>query len=666
MSGTIFASSATNQIAFKTATYMNRYQAAVNQSIERISSGKKFNSAADNPGETGYINRFRAAIMSYKTLNDNMQNSVSMLQTADSAMTGTGGIASILESIREKAIASQGTSLTTQDRQNLQQEVEELIDELDEIAKTTEFNTKKLLNGEMGASLSSSDSGLYGYATDKIDSQSFHFTDIAGATKHLFDADNGPSVSADTTHANYDYTASLGSSGGITLDGTNADTTGDYELLFTSSSEFDVYNNSTGVLTASGSVNSEFTLNGMGITISSGGSFVTDYKYNFSTTNGSNTLTATDEGNRGLSANTTLTAGVWGSDSMLNSYFDIKFQFDSGSLKYAAYDSDGNRMGSFVESGEEFEAFESSKLNGSTFTFKSNDAGIGDIWRVEFGTYGSIESAGGTISIGNATASFTVSYTGEDRLSDIVSAINNAGSDVATAELVTSSSGSVMNIEATEYGDRYRLSMYDLSGDFISTLGLTEESGTGTDASLTYNGREYDSSNGYFNDLEDNLVIEVANGSEISSGYINVSDKSVNQVTNANGGTGGVEIFIRDVSARGLGLIRADGSYGIDLMTDSGSQSAISLVDSASDVVSEVSTNVGSLTNRFNNHSTFLDNMTLEYQQNLSLHEDVDFAEETSNYYLATAQRDAAAAMTAQANVMPQRVLQLLGIINNS
>ncbi|PLX70609.1 MAG: hypothetical protein C0602_03625 [Denitrovibrio sp.] len=475
MSGITFAS---NTVASRSGLYLNQYQEAVNKSVERLSSGKKFNSASDSPGETGYINRFRAAIMSYKKLNDNLQDNMSLLQTADSAISGSGGISNILQSIRERAISAQNSTLTSQDKQNLQQEVEDLIDELNSVIANTEFNTKKLLNGEMGAKVTGTDSGLAGYVTDTVDSASYHFENIVGATQHVYDADNAPSGTTDITGSDYDYTESLGTTGTITLDGTNASADGNFEVVFSSGTAFDVYNNSTGVVTASGSVDSEFTVNSVGITIESDGTFADGYKLNFSLTNGNNTLTTVEDGNRGLSANTSITNAEWGSDAMMNSYFDIKFQFDSGTLKYAAYDPDGNRMGSWVASGSEFTAYDSSKLDGSTFTFTSADAGTGDTCRVQFANYTGLQSAGGTIVVSNATDSFSVSYTGEDKLSDVVASINSNGGGVASAELDTSSGSSILNIKAEDYGKEARISMYDSTGDFVSTLGLTEDTAT--------------------------------------------------------------------------------------------------------------------------------------------------------------------------------------------
>lgn len=657
MSGITFAS---NTAASGVGLYLNRYQQAVNNSIEKLSSGKKYNSASDSPGETSYINRLRTAIMSYKQLNDNMQDNISMLQTADEAVSGMGGITTILSSIREKVIEAGNSTLTSQDKANIQQEIEDLTDELDKVAKNTEFNTMKLLNGEMGAKVTSSDSGLAGYVTDSVDSASYYFTDIAGATQHVYEAGNVPSPTVDTTGADYDYTKSLGTSGSVTLDGAAATSNGNFDLVFTNSTDFNVYNNDTGVITASGSVGTEFSMDGVGITIGSDGTYASGYKYNFSLSAGNTALINADAGNRGVSAGTSLTNANWGTDAMLNSHFDIKFQYDSGTLKYAAFDEDGNRMGSWAASGSEFTAYDSSQLNGSSFTFTSADAGVGDTWRAQFSEYGSLQSAGGTIVVGNADSSFSVSYTGQDRMSDIVSAINAAGDGVATASLDTSTGSSILKITAVDYGEEARLSAYDSSGNFVSATGLAEDATTGSDASLTYNGRTYSSPTGYFRNIADNVVFEVANDSDINSGYVNVADTTYSQSTN-NYGSSDLAVFIRDMTAQGLGLTRADGSYNFDVTTSSGQTAALSLLDSIDNTVSGQSAKIGSLINSLDNHTSFLDSVQQQYSDNLSLHEDTDFAEETTNYYRNTALRDASAAMLAQANQSPQRVLQLLG-----
>lgn len=80
--------------------------------------------------------------------NENAQNASSMVQTADGALEETN---SILERMRELAVQSASDANTDSDRSNIQDEVDALTTEINNIANTTEFNTKKLLNGNLSA-----------------------------------------------------------------------------------------------------------------------------------------------------------------------------------------------------------------------------------------------------------------------------------------------------------------------------------------------------------------------------------------------------------------------------------------------------------------------------------------------------------------------------------
>jgi len=655
MSGTQIAS---NTIASKSTLYLNRYQEAVNRSIERISSGKKVNSASDAPSEIGYINRFKSAINSTKMLNNNLQDNISMLQTADYAISGTGGISSLLSMIRERVVESQGIALSAQDKQNLQQEIEDIIKEIDEVASGTEFNTKKLLNGAMGAKVVSSDSNLDGYALRKVDSDSFHFENVKGATKHELNSSTAANGVTDLTGADLDYTKSLGVSGTFTLDGSAATTDGNFEMVFTSSSQFDIYNNATGVKTASGSIGNEFNVAGVGVTLASDGTYAKDYKFNFQLTNGSNALTDVEEGNRGTSGGITLAAGTWGDDSMMNSHFDVGFEHRDGGLKYAAFDPEGNRMGEWVASGSEFKAYEDSKLNGSTFTFTSGDAGVGDKWRIGFGVYTAVDKNGGSLSVENRDKGVSVSYTGSDRLSEFTSNFNSLADGIAEAEYKDGK----LTITADDYGEDERLSLYGDSGNLKTALSITEKSGSGTDATMDHDGKAYESSDGYFRDIKDGMVFEVANDADIDSAYASVSNTSLHQAMNING-PDGIDLFIRDMSSDALGLKRGDGTLLIDVTKSGGGAEALSKIDSALDVVSSEATKVGSLINTLSSHTGFLEDVNAQYGSVLENHERADIPEETAKYFESTAMRDAAAAMTAQANLQPQRVLELLGLI---
>ena len=80
-----------------------------------------------------------------------------MLQTAEGALEQTN---SILQRMRELTVQAANDTLTSQDRQYIQQEIDELKKQVDVVAGTTQFNRRRLLDGSSGALWSSSDEGV--------------------------------------------------------------------------------------------------------------------------------------------------------------------------------------------------------------------------------------------------------------------------------------------------------------------------------------------------------------------------------------------------------------------------------------------------------------------------------------------------------------------------
>lgn len=121
--------------------------AANSAAMERISSGKKINSAKDNPLKIEQSENFRMQIRALEMANKNLQDSSSMIQVADSTM---GTISEAL--IRMKELTVQAASETTNeaDRNIIQSEIEQLKSYIDDTANNTEFNGNKLLvNGNV-------------------------------------------------------------------------------------------------------------------------------------------------------------------------------------------------------------------------------------------------------------------------------------------------------------------------------------------------------------------------------------------------------------------------------------------------------------------------------------------------------------------------------------
>ncbi|MCL6450620.1 MAG: flagellin [Acetobacteraceae bacterium] len=119
-------------------------EAQLNQSLERLSSGLRINRAADDAAGLAVSERMRAQVRSIDQAIRNAQDGVSLIQTAEGALNEDSAI---IQRIRELALQAQSDTLTAEDRLTLQREVEQLIDEVDRVAQTTEFNTLKLLTG---------------------------------------------------------------------------------------------------------------------------------------------------------------------------------------------------------------------------------------------------------------------------------------------------------------------------------------------------------------------------------------------------------------------------------------------------------------------------------------------------------------------------------------
>ncbi len=116
----------------------------ITESTERLSSGKRINSASDDPSSIGPISRLNAQILSLEEAISNGGEGKLLTQTADG---GLSSINNILARIRELAVQGGSTTLTTADRNILQVEIDAYLTEIDALTKLIKFNTIKLLDG---------------------------------------------------------------------------------------------------------------------------------------------------------------------------------------------------------------------------------------------------------------------------------------------------------------------------------------------------------------------------------------------------------------------------------------------------------------------------------------------------------------------------------------
>lgn len=146
-----------NIAALNASIQLTKNQNATQSSLQKLSSGLRINSAADDAAGLAISEKMKGQIRGLDQASNNAQDASSLLQTAEGALNETQGI---LQRMRELAVQSANDTNTTQDRSNIQDEMTQLGKEVDRIANTTQFNTKNLLDGSMGAGVAASTANI--------------------------------------------------------------------------------------------------------------------------------------------------------------------------------------------------------------------------------------------------------------------------------------------------------------------------------------------------------------------------------------------------------------------------------------------------------------------------------------------------------------------------
>jgi len=137
-----------NIAALNTHRQMGSANSAQMNSMEKLSSGMRINSAKDDAAGLSISEKMRGQIRGLEQASSNAQDGISMMQTAEGALNETHDI---LQRMRELSVQASNDTNTVQDRESIQDEVKQLGEEIQRITDQTEFNTKKLLNGDLNS-----------------------------------------------------------------------------------------------------------------------------------------------------------------------------------------------------------------------------------------------------------------------------------------------------------------------------------------------------------------------------------------------------------------------------------------------------------------------------------------------------------------------------------
>ena len=235
----------TNVGALMARTYATKANDKMQTSMERLSSGLRINSAADDAAGLAVANKMSSQLSGIKMAIRNSQDGISLVQTAEAGM---GEITNMILRMRELAVQMENGIYTAKDRDNAQLEVNALLSEIDKIATNTRFNDVAVLDGSydktiragntnaetirvsIGSILAADTSKITEFALEKAVIQTGHTVALADGDSATYSWTSGGTVKtkpgAYTTAVNAGYyNMSNDGADGVDADGSDTDLT---------------------------------------------------------------------------------------------------------------------------------------------------------------------------------------------------------------------------------------------------------------------------------------------------------------------------------------------------------------------------------------------------------------------------------------------------------
>lgn len=138
----------TNMMSMVAQKHLSKNGNALSTAMQRLSSGLRINSAADDSAGLAIAERFGAQVRGLNQATRNAQDGISLAQTAEGALTEVG---EMLQRMRELSVQSSNGIYTSADRANLSNEYKALANEISRTLESTEFNGKKILESSAGS-----------------------------------------------------------------------------------------------------------------------------------------------------------------------------------------------------------------------------------------------------------------------------------------------------------------------------------------------------------------------------------------------------------------------------------------------------------------------------------------------------------------------------------
>ena len=632
----------------------DRNTVTLNQSMERLTSGLRINSASDDAAGVAVATRINSDVQGMRMAIRNATDGQSMINTAEGAMVE---ITNILQRMRELAIqAANGTNSPT-DREMIQLEIDQLTMEVDRIAQSTQWAGQSIFNGARGANeLATSHTEAYttnfqiGSTPNDGDNITVNFYAITSEALDIEGTGTVPTIATTYATGGSGAVAINPTDGKVTLSGAFAaddkiTMTVNGQSIQTTLTDTDIIDTgATAVNDTSALSAGEYYITSMG---------TTDFTTSNSGVSASVTSPIADsnDGANGLgsiitvAANTTSLTGT-GRVKAIKTDADVNLAADGKEFKVV--NSEPVLYAASLTATSVIDAATTTVADSTTylvvegqFTYDSVDYTAGQSFEATTSDGTTATAAGDSIL---TAVSATTIATGDALTNGEIGISENAADTVA---LVTGQSylvtAGTMTYNSTDYAAGSTFTAISSAGTAAAKGGASSIFTTGSD----------------FNAGE---VIEKASGV-----YIGVAAKMVNYDSPA----AAAEQIVAKLQAEGItGLNLTDnidgtfdivlgGNLSVASATDS--HKAINSIDLALQNISADRAMFGALSNRFDMSISNLSNVAANSEMSLGRLQDADFAAETSRMTTSRILEQASIAMMAQANAAKQNVLQLLG-----
>ena len=194
-----------NMSALSALNTLNTNTTALSKSLKKVSSGMKINSAADDASGYAISEKMRVNIRSLNQANANAQNGSSMMKVAEGAVSST---VEILKTLKEKAINAANDTNTDADRQTIQKELDQSIDQIDDNANVT-FNGKYLVDGSKNSAGKATYTALTNQSLSQDTTADTKLVDLASRSGDSLELSSTDKVTVSYVQAGKTYSASF-------------------------------------------------------------------------------------------------------------------------------------------------------------------------------------------------------------------------------------------------------------------------------------------------------------------------------------------------------------------------------------------------------------------------------------------------------------------------